>query len=276
MSVVNALLRALVGGILYPFRGLPPIVGLTVVSLLTSILLLIVFKKTSNQKALENVKRKIHACLFEIRLFNDDFRTIMRAQLEILRHNVTYLRHSMVPMVWTLPPLVLLIAQLQFHYGYESLRPGRPAVVKATLRSGESGSKPALRLEAPGGGVEVVEPPVWVPSLGEMAWRIEPRVKGEYELRLVNGNESVTKSVRVMEGSESVVLRSPLRVRGFVDELLYPAEAPLPAGEFASISVSYPEASVDVFGVELHWMIVYFVLSIVFAIALRGTFKVTI
>jgi uncharacterized membrane protein (DUF106 family) len=275
MSVVNALLRALVDGLLYPFRGLPPIVGLTFVSLLTSVLLLIVFKKTSNQKALEAVKRKIHAGIFEIRLFNDDFRSILRSQLDILRHNLSYLRYSVVPMIWTLPPLVLLIAQLQFHYGYESLRPGQPALVKATLRASE-GVKPALRLEAPGQGLEVKEPAVWVPSLREMAWRVEPLAAGEYELKVVNGSETVTKTLRVMEGADLVVRRSPLKVRGFLDELLYPAEPPLPAGGFESIAVTYPEANVDVFGIELHWMIVYFVLSIAFAFLLRGTFKVTI
>ncbi len=276
MSLVNAILRPLVDGLLYPFRGLPPIVGLTFVSLLTSVLLLIVFKKTSNQKALEAVKRRIHACLFEIRLFNDDFRSIFRAQIEILRHNLTYLRYSTVPMIWTLPPLVLLIAQLQFHYGYESLRMGHPAVVKATLRVSESGSKPAIRLEAPGPGLDVKEPPVWIPSLREMAWRIEPRSPGDYELRIVNGSESATKSVRVMEGSDLVLRRSPIRVRGFLDELLYPAEPALPRGAFESVTVTYPEASVDVFGIETHWMIVYFVLSIAFAFLLRSTFKVTI
>jgi len=277
MSIVNTVLRALVDGLLFPFRELPPIVGLTFISLLTSILLLIVFKKTSNQKALEAVKRKIHACLFEIRLFNDDFRSIFRAQLEILRHNLTYLRYSTVPMVWTLPPLVLLIAQLQFHYGYESLHVGHPALVKATIGAAEEGgSKPSIRLEASGPGLEVQEPPIWIPSLREMAWRIEPRSKGEYELRIVNGSESVTKSVRVTDGPDSIVRRSPVRVRGFLDELLYPAEPPLPRGAFESIAVGYPEANVDVFGIELHWMIVYFVLSIAFAFLLRRTFKVTI
>jgi len=277
MSIVNAILRAAVDGLLFPFRGLHPLAGLTVVSLLTSILLLVVFKKTSNQKALEAVKRKIHACLFEIRLFNDDFRSIFRAQLEILRHNLTYLRYSTVPMVWTLPPLVLLIAQLQFHYGYESLRVGRPALVKATLAAlDESGTKPAIRLEASGPGLDVEEPPIWIPSLREISWRIEPRAAGDYELHIVNGSESVTKSVRVMNGADSIVRRSPLRVRGFLDELLYPAEPPIPESAFESIAVSYPEANVDVFGIELHWMIVYFAISIAFAFLLRGTFKVTI
>ncbi len=133
-------------------------------------------------------------------------------------------------MIWTLPPLVLLIAQLQFHYGYESLQPGHPALVKATLRAGDSEAKPAIRLEASGGGLEVKEPPIWIPSLREMAWRIEPVSAGDYELKIVNGSETVTKTVRVMAESDPIVRRSPLRVRGFVDELLYPAEPPLPGG----------------------------------------------
>jgi uncharacterized membrane protein (DUF106 family) len=276
MSFVNALLRAVVDGLLYPFRGFPPIVGLVFVSLLTSVLLLVIFKKTSNQKALEAVKRKIHAGLFEIRLFNDDFRSILRSQLDILRHNLSYLRYSIVPMVWTLPPLVLLIAQLQFHYGYESLKPGQPALVKAILRTSEGGAKPKIRLEAPGQGLEVKEPAVWVPSMREMAWRVEPVAGGDYELKIVNGSETVTKTVRVKADSDPIVRRSPLRVRGFLDELLYPAEPPLPEGGFESITVTYPEANVEVFGIELHWMIWYFVLSIAFAFLLRGTFKVTI
>ncbi len=61
--------------------------------------------------------------------------------------------------------------------------------------------------------------------------------------------------------------RSPLRVdRGFWNQLLYPAEGPLPsAGPLREIRVTYPEAGVDVFGFEMHWMIPFFVLSIVFA-----------
>jgi uncharacterized membrane protein (DUF106 family) len=275
MSLVNAVLRAVVDWALYPFRDLPPIVGLSVVSFVTAIGLLVIFKHTSNQKALEAVKRKIHACLFEIRLFNDDFRSIFRAQFEILRHNLTYLRYSTVPLVWTLPPLVLLIAQLQFHYGYEGLVLGKPVLLKVQLEAGAygAGAKPGLRIEAPTGAVAVIEPAVWVPSLGEMTWRIVPETSGDFNLQIRNGAETVTKSVRV---TDRLVRRSPFRVRGFLDELLYPAEPPLPEGGIESITVTYPEANVNVFGFDVHWMIVYFLLSIVFAFVLRGPFKVTI
>ena len=275
MSFVNELLRTLVDGLLYPFRELSPIVGLTVVSLVTAMGLLIVFKHTSNQKALEDVKRKIHAGLFEIRLYNDDFRAIMRAQRGILRANLTYMRYSMAPMIWTLPPLILLIAQLQYHYGYSGLRPGQEVLLKVEFSEGAYGGdeKPPYAVTTPE-GLQLDDLAVWIPILGEMAWRLTADAPGDYELEIRNGTEIATKTVRV---TDSVVRRSPFMVRGFLNELIYPAESSLPSdGAIESITVTYPEANVDVFGFELHWMIVYFVLSIVFAFILRGPFGVTI
>ena len=275
MSFINALLRTLVDGLLYPFRDLSPIVGLTVVSLVTAIGLLIVFKHTSNQKALGDVKRRIHAGLFEIRLYNDDFRAIMRAQSGILRANLTYMRYSMAPMIWTLPPLILLIAQLQFHYGYSGLKPGQDVLLKVEFSEGayRGDEKPPYTVTTPE-GLQLDDLAVWIPTLGEMAWRLTADAPGDYELEIRNGAESATKTVRV---TDSVVRRSPFKVRGFLNELIYPAEASLPKdGTIEAITVTYPEANVDVFGFELHWMIVYFVLSIVFAFILRGPFGVTI
>ena len=279
MSFINALLRTLIDALLYPFRELSPIVGLTVVSLLTAIGLLIVFKHTSNQKALEDVKRKIHAGLFEIRLYNDDFRAIMRAQRGILRANLTYMRYSMAPMIWTLPPLILLIAQLQFHYGYSGLTPGQEVLLKVEFSEGAYGGdeKPPYTVTTPE-GLRLDELAVWIPTLGEMAWRLTADAPGDYELEIRNGTQAVTvTATKTVSVTDSVVRRSPFKVRGFLNELIYPAEASLPSdGTIEAITVTYAEANVDVFGFELHWMIVYFALSIVFAFILRGPFGVTI
>jgi uncharacterized membrane protein (DUF106 family) len=99
MSYLNALLVPVFDAALIPFRSMPPLVGLAIVSLVTAVGMLVVFRRTSNQARLAEVKRSIHASLFEMRLFNDDLRAILRAQAEILRHNATYLRLSMVPML---------------------------------------------------------------------------------------------------------------------------------------------------------------------------------
>jgi uncharacterized membrane protein (DUF106 family) len=288
VSLLNAVLARSVDLLLAPFRQLPPIVGLVVVSLATAVAMLLIFKRTSNQARLAAVKRQIHAALFEIRLFNDDLRAIFRAQGEILRHNLTYLRLSLVPMLWMIVPLVLVIAQLQFHYGYGGLTPGEPVLLKAQVRDGvtivssppdvalasTAAREPAAVLEAPQ-QIEVKTPAVWIPATREVIWRISPQAAGNYELQLRLGRETYSKSVRV---SDDVVRRSPVRLeRGFLNQLLYPAEDALPTdAALTSISVAYPEKDVLVFGWEVHWMIVYFALSMLFAFALRKRFNVTL
>src|SRR4030095_3656765 len=100
MGLIVGALRVLFDGILLPFREMPALVGLAVVSLITAIGMLFVFKATSNQKKIGEVKRHIYAGLFEIRLFNDDARAILRAQAEILKNNLAYVGLSLVPMLW--------------------------------------------------------------------------------------------------------------------------------------------------------------------------------
>jgi len=275
MSAVNAALRLVFDLLLAPFAAGPPIVSLVLVSLLVSVLMLVVFKRTSDQAALAAVKRRIHAGLFEIRLFNDDLRAILRAQGEILRHNLTYLRLSLWPMAFLLPPLVLVIAQLQFHYGYLGLRPGQEALLTVDLVAGTaSGARPSAALDLPA-GLRAETKEVWVKAESQLLWRLVADREGDYELGLQVAGARLTKTVRV---TPLTVRLSPVRVDpGFLSQLLYPAEPPLPSGSpVRAVHLSYPGREVSVLGYGMHWMIPFFALSIVFAFALRGVFKVTI
>jgi len=274
MEFINAALRPLFDWLLYPFRGLSPMVGLVIVSALTGVALLLIFKRTSNQDALETVKRRIHACIFEIRLFNDDLRFMFRAQGAALRASLTYMRLSLIPMLWTLPPLVLVIAQLQFHYGYDGFVPGDSTTLHVVLKeSVVLDGKPAIDIESPA-GVEVVDPPVWVPSQREMAWRVDVTELGAHELVISVNGASTTKAVAA---SEIITRRSPFRVTGFLDQLIYPAEPPLSADSpFERITVVYEDATVNLLGWDTHWLIAFFILSMLFAFLLRKPLGVTI
>ncbi len=135
MSVINSVLRSLFALIQRPLEGLPSFVGILLWSIVSAVGVLLVYKKTSNQEGLDVVKRKIHACVFEIRLFNDDLRAILRAQAEIILHNLSYLRLSLKPMLWLILPLMLIISQLHYFYGFRSLEPGESALLKVKLES---------------------------------------------------------------------------------------------------------------------------------------------
>lgn len=276
MAAVNAVLRPLFDVLLLPFRTLPPLVGLVVVSLLAAVGMLLAFKATSNQDRLADVKRHIHAGLFEIRLFNDDLRAIVRAQGEILRHVIHYQGLALKPMIWILPPLILLMVHLHAFYGFRALQPGDETLVSVEMGDGwrspgESGDPP-VSLDAPP-GIRLDTPAVWVPSLNEVSWRLVAEAPGTYELRFAAGGQNVSKSLTV---SDRVVRLSPTRPdRSFLGQLEWPSEPPIPrSAPIRAIHVAYPTAGFGVFGWFLDsqyaWMVVFFVLTMVIAVALKG------
>ena len=277
MATLNVALGLLAELALWPFRQLPPMIGLVIVSLLTAIVMLLVYRATSDQDGIDRIKRKIHAGLFEIRLFNDDLGAILRAQAEILRSNLTYMRLNLTPMLVMIVPFVLLIAQLQFHYGYSGLAIGESTLLKVQLREtlpleDSASVRPAITLAAPA-AVKVETPMVWLPALRQAVWRLQPQTAGTFELTVRISGRDYGKQLVV---SDAIVQRSPDRLEaGFLNQLLYPAEPPLPAdGAVSAISLEYPEATVNLLGWQTHWLIAFVILSMVLAYALKGRFGV--
>jgi uncharacterized membrane protein (DUF106 family) len=276
MSFLNSLLRVLIDTLQAPLAAADPIVGITLWSIPTAIFALLVFKWTSNQQRIAEVKRRIHACLFEIRLFNDDLRAILRAQGEILRHVLHYQGLALKPMIWILPPLVLLMVHLHAYYGFRGFVPGDSALLQVELNDdwfeSASGDRPELRLELPL-GLRLETPAMWVPALAEMNWRMASDDWGDYVLRFSIAEEEISKSVRV---TDRVVRLSPIRPpASFMDQLEWPSEQPLAASSAVkSISVAYPDQSVLGWEWRYAWMVVFFALTMVFAIALKGRFGV--
>jgi uncharacterized membrane protein (DUF106 family) len=279
MAVVNVVLGRVFDVLLLPFRALPPIVGLVAVSLVVAVGMLLVYKRTSDQRRIAETKSRIHAGIFEIRLFSDDPIAIFRAQFDILRHNAAYFALSLVPLAWMIVPLVLTLAQLQFRFGYEGFAAGDVATVRARLAEGwradlaavPAGGRPPIALEAPD-AIRTLTPAVWLPSRNEVVWKVRVAADGDHTLTVKLGERSWTKSLRAEGG---VLRRSPVRHAGaFLDQVLWPAEPPLGKGPLAALEVDYPEPE-PILGMP-RWLVIFFVLSIVFAFALRGRMGVQI
>lgn len=261
--------------IFFPFRGMSPWVGMIVVSFLTGLLMLLIFRYTSDQKGIRKVKNKIKAHLLELRLFKDDLGTTLRAQGNILRYNLKYLVHSVKPMLVMIVPVVLIIIQLNLWFGYRSLEPGESALMKVTLGEGSHPLEASLAA-GPSTGAVLETPPLRMEEEGEIDWRLGGRQEGLHNLTLMIDGGNVTKEVAV--GGMPLARISPVRIRkSFIDELLYPGEAPLPASSrVKKVEILYPAGRMSFFGWRVHWLVVYFVLSVIFGFAFKGFFKVEI
>lgn len=271
MTALNALVARIADALLSPLDAWSPLLGISGVALLCSLGLLALFRATSDQPALAATKRRIRSSVFEIRLFGDDLSTIPQAVGEIARHQLTYLRLTLVPLLWAAIPLAILLAHLQAHYGYDGLHPGQPAVVKVRIAQRD---RPVLQLQAPP-GVRVETPAVWIPALQEAAWRIVPDASGDYDLTVIAGDQAENKRLRV---SDRVGRRSPVRPDGaWFEQWLHPSEAPLPDDSLIrAISVVHPDRSLEVAGWRLHWLAVFVVASLLFTVVLGRWLHVTL
>lgn len=273
MKLINDLLRPVFDLLQSPFIGLPALVGILVWSIPVGVFALWVFGKTSNQERIAEVKRRIFAGLFEIRLFNDDLRAIMRAQGEILRHVLHYQALALKPMIFILPPLVLVMVQLHQFYGFRGLRPGEEVLLTVQLAPDavEAGRRPEFSLDLPPGLHAAMEP-VWVPSLQQITWRIGVDDWGDWDLAIDVDGAKFSKTIRA---TGELVRLSPERPSTtLMGQLEWPSEAPLDeGGAVRSMTVGYAEGSVGILGWDFEWsfawMVVFFVLTMVVALVLR-------
>lgn len=275
MSIVNLVFGGIVGAVLWPFRGLSPWFGMTAVSLLTALLMLEVYKHTSNQAAIRRAKDRIKAHLLEMRLYKDNMRASFAAQGAIVKANLAYMAANLKPLAVMIVPLVLILAQLSLWYDRAPLRPGEETLVKAGLEATADPVSLGLELETPP-GLEITAPAVRVPDLHEVVWRVKALAPGTGRLVLRTGGRAIEKSVAVGGGPMAKV--SALASRGSLwKHVLYPGEAPLPAGtSVRTVEVLYPARTLKAFGLNVHWLVAYLVLSIVFGFAFKGVFKVEI
>ena len=151
MWIFNSVFGKIIEALFFPFRDMSPWIGMIFVSFLTGLLMLFVFKWTSNQKGIRQVKNRIKAHLLELRLYKDSLSLSFRAQGNILRCNLRYIGYSARPMLVMIVPLILVIIQLNFWFGYQSLKPDQSTLLKIKLKENQNPLEIPIDIQASSG-----------------------------------------------------------------------------------------------------------------------------
>lgn len=243
--------------------------SLTAIAVASGIAMLLVFSRFSDQDRIRLAKRKIRAHLYEFRLFADEPALMFRAQKALLVWNARYLGLMLRPTAAILLPMLALLIHLDAVYGHRPLRTGERAIIGAEIVGVD------LRDVLPtlaGKGVTVETPPVRIPDRHQVYWRIRARNPAGGTVLLGVAGESLEKDIQAGAGLQYL---SERRVARMVDWLRYPAESRLPGGTVLKIQVSYPAAELRIFGIGVHWIVWFFIMSSVSMLALRRWFHVT-
>jgi len=246
-------------------------VALIVLSAAAGVALLWLFARTSDPAAIERTKKRLQARLLELRLWADEPRVVLRAQKELFKENGRYFGLMLRPAIYASLPLGAFLIVLQGFYGWEPLRPGEACVVTVQLRAKQL-LEDSLRLEAPP-GIIVETPGIRALELAQVSWRLraEKPVAGELVVR----GKGWAERKQIVAGTRFGWV-SPKRVRSRWQWLLYPGEAPIRNPELDWISVQYPAGSVRLLGLEFHWLVWFFLISLVTALLLKNRFGVVI
>ena len=252
------------------FAFAPPIVGLTLLAIGMGIATLWVFGRTSNQKRMKQVKRRVQAGLLELRVFVDEPAISLRAQRDLIRANLQYLALALRPALCMVVPFGLLLIHLESFYERAPLPLARPALVTMRMSAPWTPSAPAPELVVPP-NVAILGPPVRVVSAREVSWRILPYAPGSQKLLFRFNGQEVSKSIVAGNRLSYVTGR---RVRSGWDTILSPGESPMGEAFADWIEVRYPVANLQVFGFRVNWLVWFLAVSMLAALLLKRRFGV--
>ena len=271
LRVVNPVCTAVADVVYAALSPLPIWAGLTLISLVGGVILLLVFRATSNQKAIGAAKDAMKANLLALKLYKDEIRVTFVAQWRLLKAIGRLQYHMLRPLLIMLFPMLLVLAQMGVRYQWRPLESGEQTVIKVQLADTVTDEQAADSvLTIPDGGADVEVGPV--PGGGEAAFRIKALTPGTHVMRLDIAGTAIEKELVIGTQLERV---SPERVSGqWTAQILQPVESVLPAdGPVRAIIIDYPARDSWFHGADW-WILTFFILSMIAALIFAPIFKV--
>jgi hypothetical protein len=228
------------------------------ISLVIGLVMVLVFRYTSDQKAIHIAKDRLKAHLLALRLFQDQIPIVLRSYGRIVVATGRYLRLAFKPLLLVIVPLIFLIVQLDRYLGSMPVETGHPFLVKVRLDNSKALNEASLQLPD---GLATTAPAVHVPSENEVAWRVVAERPGQYIVNIQASGETFSKRTVIGAGLQRL---SPVRLRGKLWERIFvSSEAALPENSpIESIDVQYPARNIAFAAFEWNWIWLFFVLSL--------------
>jgi hypothetical protein len=243
------------------------------VAAVTGVLLLFMFKYTSNQRAIKRARDDIKANLLALKLFKDSTSTVFKAQGGVMLGAGRLFLLSIVPMLVMSVPVILLMSQLALWYQSRPLRVGEETLLALQLNGDASAAMPDVRLE-PSDAIDVTLGPVCAQSQRTVYWNVVAREPGMQLLVFRAGDVAAQKELAVGEG----FLRTSIRRPGWdwADMLLHPSEPAFsPDSAVQAIQIDYPTRNSWTSGTD-KWIVFWFVASMAAALCFRPWLNVNI
>ena len=270
---INVLTNALAKVLLAPIAHLPGWLSNTIISAVVGVLLLIIFKYTSNQKAIEKVRDSIKANLLALKLYKDSIAVTLKAQGKVFQGAFLLLFHAIRPMLVMIVPVSLILAQMGLWYQFRPLNVGEQTLVIMELNGDANSPWPVVKLDT-NIAAEITIQQTKVLSKRQVYWKIKALEEGYQKITFLVDDQHIEKQFAAGDGFMKISPKKP--AWNWAEILLYPTEKPFaPDSAVKSISILYPERISKTSGADW-WIVYFFIASMVFALIFKPFLKVKI
>jgi hypothetical protein len=253
-----------------------------IISAISALIYLVIFKKTSNQERIRHYKNKIFAHILEIRLYKDQPILTIRIILTILKYNLIYLRYTLVPILIILPLVLMISVQLNNRYGYLPIKKGNRFIIHAeideTLMLGIGKNLDKIHCDT-SKGIFIETPSMAIESEASIFWRakfINSTGNPQYcQISISGKKDAVRKNIYTTFSKKRF---SPERTKWHLKNFFFSnAEDFIPkTSTFKSVIVNYERAAYPFIAWDTDPIILYFILTLILGLLFKPMLRVYI
>ena len=93
-----------------------PLFGMVFISLILTLLVTLIYKYTTNQKAMKELKDELKSLQGKMKEHKEDNSKMMEIQKEAMEKNIKYMKHTFVPMILTFLPIIIIFGWIKLVY----------------------------------------------------------------------------------------------------------------------------------------------------------------
>lgn len=270
IQTINYAITKMFDVILYPFSFINDFWGILFLSIVSSVVVLVIYKYASSPRLIRRAKNQVKSSILSIRLYKDFWRVILASFAKSLAYTLKYFVLNVGPILFIIPILMPVFAQMDVRYGMQPFEEGKILVVKAKFnRSVEDLDVQLLANRH----VEPVMNPVFIKALNEVNWKLRVVNGGTTALEIKVGDRVVQKAL--FAGDYRGTISNKKFSRSQLDHFIYPVESLFPEdSHLEHIYVRHPGKLVSFLGTRIHWIIHYLVLVLIIVLTLRKRFNV--
>jgi uncharacterized membrane protein (DUF106 family) len=107
-----------------PLLYLHPFISVTILSFLISLIIIVIYKYTTNQTLMKSLKDELKALQAEMKLLKDQPQKMMEVNKRAMETNMKYMMHSFRSTLFTFIPIIFIFSWMSANYAYEPIAPG--------------------------------------------------------------------------------------------------------------------------------------------------------